>query len=50
MTKRLRARAFEAMLRQEIDWFDDKDNNVGKLCTQLAVDASAVRGVKCTIQ
>ena len=48
MTKRLRARAFETMLRQEIGWFDAKENNVGKLCTQLAVDASAVQGVKPT--
>ena len=33
------------MLKQEIGWFDDSNNNVGALCTRLAVEAAAVQGV-----
>nr|QUF59434.1 ATP-binding cassette transporter Abcb1-1 [Brachionus angularis] len=44
LTKRLRSKGFETMLKQEIGWFDDADNNVGKLCTRLAVEAAAVQG------
>lgn len=45
MTERLRYQAFEAMLRQEIGWFDDKSNATGALCARLSGDASAVQGV-----
>lgn len=45
LTRRLRSRGFKAMLSQEIAWFDDPKNNIGTLCTKLAVDASAVQGV-----
>jgi hypothetical protein len=45
LTKRLRSKAFRSILRQEIGWFDDSNNNVGKLCTKLAVEAAAVHGV-----
>lgn len=45
MTKRLRSTAFKTILRQEIGWFDQKENNVGTLCTRLSVEAAAVQGV-----
>nr|AEQ19307.1 p-glycoprotein [Brachionus orientalis]AEQ19309.1 p-glycoprotein [Brachionus orientalis] len=44
LTKRLRSKGFETMLKQEIAWFDSPDNSVGKLCTKLAVEAAAVQG------
>lgn len=46
LTKRLRSMGFKTMLKQEIAWFDNSDNSVGKLCTKLAVEAAAVQGVK----
>ena len=45
LTKRLRSKGFKTMLSQEIAWFDSPDNNVGKICTRLAVEAAAVQGV-----
>ncbi len=45
LTMRLRIMAFEAMLRQDIAWFDDKRNQVGALTSRLATDASLVKGV-----
>lgn len=36
---------FEAILRQEIGWFDDRKNSPGALTTRLATDASMVQGV-----
>lgn len=44
LTERLRGMAFEAMLRQEIGWFDDRANGTGSLCSRLSGDASAVQG------
>nr|UOU03319.1 ATP-binding cassette subfamily B1-1 [Brachionus rubens] len=44
LTKRLRSKGFQTMLKQEIAWFDNPDNAVGKLCTKLAVEAAAVQG------
>ncbi|CAF1420960.1 unnamed protein product [Rotaria sordida] len=44
LTKRLRSKAFHAILRQEIAYFDNPDNNTGALCTRLATEASAVQG------
>lgn len=44
LTKRLRSRAFRALLRQEIAYFDNPKNNTGALCTRLATEASAVQG------
>lgn len=46
LTKRMRTRAFKSMLSQDIGWFDAKENNVGTLTTKLAVEASAVQGVR----
>ena len=45
LTKRLRSRAFKTMLSQDLEYFDDPVNNVGKLCTKLAVEAASVQGV-----
>lgn len=45
LTLRMRKKAFEAMLHQEIGWYDRKENGVGALCAQLAGDAASVQGV-----
>ncbi|KAJ8004768.1 hypothetical protein DPEC_G00139710 [Dallia pectoralis] len=44
LTMRIRKQVFNAILRQEIGWFDDNDNAVGVLTTRLASDASLVKG------
>ena len=44
VTKRLRAKAFRALLRQEIGYFDQAEHSSGALCTRLATDASAAQG------
>ncbi|XP_070694481.1 bile salt export pump [Pempheris klunzingeri] len=44
LTRRLRKVGFQAMLRQEIGWFDDPKNSPGTLTTRLATDASMVQG------
>lgn len=44
LTERLRSKAFNHMLRQEIAWFDDKSNGTGTLCARLSSDAAAVQG------
>jgi ATP-binding cassette subfamily B (MDR/TAP) protein 1 len=44
VTKRLRSKAFRAVLRQEIAYFDQAEHSTGALCTRLATEASAVQG------
>uniref|UniRef100_A0A8C3A5P2 Bile salt export pump n=1 Tax=Cyclopterus lumpus TaxID=8103 RepID=A0A8C3A5P2_CYCLU len=44
LTRRLRRLGFQAMLGQEIGWFDDHKNSAGALTTRLATDASQVQG------
>ncbi|XP_049809966.1 ATP-dependent translocase ABCB1-like isoform X1 [Schistocerca nitens] len=44
LTSRLRKMAFAAMLRQEVAWFDDKNNSTGALCARLSGDAASVQG------
>ncbi|KAL0963811.1 hypothetical protein UPYG_G00313890 [Umbra pygmaea] len=44
LTRRLRKLGFQAMLRQEVGWFDDPRNSPGALTTRLATDASMVQG------
>uniref|UniRef100_A0A3P8YXC7 ATP-binding cassette, sub-family B (MDR/TAP), member 11a n=1 Tax=Esox lucius TaxID=8010 RepID=A0A3P8YXC7_ESOLU len=44
LTRRLRKVGFQAMLRQEVAWFDDPRNSPGALTTRLASDASMVQG------
>lgn len=45
MTRRLRKLGFQAMLRQEIGWFDDARNSPGALTTRLSTDASMIQAV-----
>uniref|UniRef100_A0A8B9LZ03 ATP-binding cassette, sub-family B (MDR/TAP), member 11a n=1 Tax=Astyanax mexicanus TaxID=7994 RepID=A0A8B9LZ03_ASTMX len=45
LTRRLRKVGFQAMLQQEVGWFDDPTNSPGALTTRLATDASMVQGV-----
>ena len=49
LTRKLRSMAFSSMLRQEVGWFDSKENQVGALTARLATDASLVRGVRATL-
>lgn len=46
LTRRLRKIGFQAMLGQDIGWFDDRRNSPGALTTRLATDASQVQGVR----
>ncbi|KAL7991659.1 hypothetical protein Chor_015915 [Crotalus horridus] len=48
LTQRLRKIGFQAMLGQEIGWFDDHRNSPGALTTRLATDASQVQGATGT--
>ncbi|XP_060634550.2 bile salt export pump [Anolis sagrei] len=48
LTRRLRKVGFEAMLGQEIGWFDDHRNSPGGLTIRLATDASQVQGATGT--
>ncbi|KAJ8255333.1 hypothetical protein GJAV_G00203680 [Gymnothorax javanicus] len=44
LTRKLRKLGFQAMLRQELGWFDSPTNSPGALTTRLATDASMVQG------
>ena len=44
LTKRLRRKAFSAMLSQEMAWHDMPENNTGSLCARLSGDAGKVQG------
>ncbi|KAM6451004.1 ATP-dependent translocase ABCB1 [Liasis olivaceus] len=44
LTMKIRHMGFKAILRQDISWFDDPNNNTGALTTRLAHDASEVKG------
>ena len=46
LTLRMRKMAFEAMLKQEMAWFDSPANSTGALCSRLSADASAIQGVR----
>ena len=48
LTARMRNDAFEAMLKQEMGWFDKVENNTGSLCARLAGDAVNVQGATGT--
>lgn len=48
LTRRIRKLGFQAMLRQEIGWFDDSKNSPGALSARLATDAALVKGVRIT--
>ena len=45
LTMRMRKETFQAMLRQNIGWFDEPRNNTGALCARLSSDASKIQGV-----
>ena len=45
LTERLRTHMFQAMLRQDMSWFDRRSNSTGALTTRLANDASEIQGV-----
>ncbi|KAI9343422.1 P-loop containing nucleoside triphosphate hydrolase protein [Zopfochytrium polystomum] len=45
LTRRLRQRTFEALLRQEIAFFDDDKHSTGVLASRLAEDANLVQGL-----
>ncbi|KAH7415620.1 hypothetical protein KP509_14G054100 [Ceratopteris richardii] len=44
LTARVRELMFKAMLRNEVGWFDQDENNSNRLTARLAVDAAQVRG------
>ena len=44
LTKRLRRKAFRAILSQEMAWHDEPENNTGSLCARLSGDAGKVQG------
>ncbi|XP_014474963.1 PREDICTED: multidrug resistance protein homolog 49 isoform X2 [Dinoponera quadriceps] len=48
MTTRIRKLAFNAMLKQEMGWYDEDSNSVGALCARLSTDAGAVQGATGT--
>lgn len=48
LTMRLRSLCFEAMLKQEVGWFDDPKRGTGTLCAQLSSEASSVQGATGT--
>uniref|UniRef100_A0A8C2FUP2 ATP-binding cassette sub-family B member 5 n=1 Tax=Cyprinus carpio TaxID=7962 RepID=A0A8C2FUP2_CYPCA len=45
LTMRLRFKAFNAMMRQDLSWYDNTKNSVGALTTRLAADTAQVQGV-----
>ena len=44
-TRRLRSMTFEALIKQEVAFFDDEKNGTGILISKLATDASKVQGL-----
>ncbi|KAK9877111.1 hypothetical protein WA026_016856 [Henosepilachna vigintioctopunctata] len=44
LTLRVRKLMFAEMLKQEIGWFDRKENGVGALCSKLSSDAASIQG------
>ena len=45
LTRRLRSLTFEALMKQEVGFFDDERNGTGVLTSKLAVDATKVEGL-----
>jgi len=43
LTQRVRILMMEAMLRQEIGWYDAEENNSGALCSRLSTNAQLVQ-------
>lgn len=45
LTKKIREKLFESLLRQEVGWFDQDENTSGAILSRLSVDSTFVRGV-----
>lgn len=45
LTKKLRAETFRAILRQDMSFFDSKQNSMGQLTMRLATEATLVQGI-----
>ncbi|CAN8072905.1 unnamed protein product [Agarophyton chilense] len=45
MTLKLRKEAFRAVLKQDMGFFDMKENSIGALSTRLATEATQVKGI-----
>lgn len=45
LTVRMRVMSFATMLRQEMSWYDEENNQHGILVTRLAKDAAALKGM-----
>lgn len=45
LTRKLRGLAFRSLLKQEIGFFDKKENSVGQLTSRLATEATLVKGI-----
>lgn len=45
LTYRIRSRMFEALLKQEMAYYDRKEHGVGSLCAKLSDEAASVQGV-----
>ena len=43
LTKRLREASFKSIHRQNIGWFDEKENSTGALSLQLSTNAALVQ-------
>lgn len=44
LVMRIRSQMFGAMLKQEIGWYDRKENGVGALCAKLSSEAANIQG------
>ncbi|XP_022916896.1 ATP-dependent translocase ABCB1-like isoform X2 [Onthophagus taurus] len=44
LTRRVRALMFECVLRQEVGWYDRKENAVGAICAKLSSDGANIQG------
>ncbi|CAF1613634.1 unnamed protein product, partial [Didymodactylos carnosus] len=45
LTQRLRSVMFSIILKQEVAWFDQQENNTGKLCALLQTDVANIQRV-----
>lgn len=45
LTRKLRAASFRTLLKQEIGFFDRKENSVGQLTSRLATESTLVKGI-----
>lgn len=45
LTRKLRSLSFRALLKQEMGYFDQKENSVGQVTTRLATEATLVQGL-----